>query len=206
MKCKKVRKNLSAYADGELKPRPRDRIAAHIASCRECSAELSRIQEVARAAKASVRSVVSAKEPPSDLRRQVMQALSPIPSPRCIPIPVRKLAAGAIVLSVVSGLFGAGLVGLRPGSEGNTLRRTVAVQRRVIAEAQRDSQTARAELLTVKARLSRTERELRVALVRSGELARVLAQAPGEEPRLVRPAITSLEMPGAQSLLANGFF
>ena len=205
MKCKRILKNLSAYADGELKPKLRDRLTTHLASCEGCAAELSRVQKVAHAARASLRTIVSTKEPPSDLRRKLIQSLPPRPAPRRVFIPVRRLAA-AIILAFVAGSISTALLRLRSGLGPDALRRTIAVQRRAIADTQRVLRTAQEQLLAVKAKLTRTEQELRIASARIAESGPLVAQSIGEERRALRPFLSSVQMPGAQNLMENGLF
>jgi len=46
MKCKDIQKRLSAYQDGELKPKEQERIAKHLRDCRACQAEFARLERV----------------------------------------------------------------------------------------------------------------------------------------------------------------
>ena len=46
MKCKDIQKRLSAYQDGELKPKEQERVAKHLRGCRECQTELTKLGEV----------------------------------------------------------------------------------------------------------------------------------------------------------------
>ena len=46
MKCKNIQKRLSAYQDGELKPKEQEIIARHLRDCRACQAEFARLERV----------------------------------------------------------------------------------------------------------------------------------------------------------------
>jgi len=46
MKCKDIQKRLSAYQDGELKPKDQERVAKHLRDCQACQAESARLERV----------------------------------------------------------------------------------------------------------------------------------------------------------------
>lgn len=46
MTCKKIRRHLSAFADGELSEKLARQVQAHVTSCANCAAELARLQRV----------------------------------------------------------------------------------------------------------------------------------------------------------------
>ncbi len=46
MKCRIVKKKISAYQDRELKPRVQEEVACHLAECRECRAQFARLEQL----------------------------------------------------------------------------------------------------------------------------------------------------------------
>lgn len=206
MKCGKVGKNLSAYADGELKSKLRQRVERHLALCEKCAAELAGLKELTEAARATLRKMVSAKAPPHDLRERVMQAVQPIRASRPILIPVRKLVVGAALIALASGsCVGVGLE-LRFRSEREVFRRRIAEQRSAIAVAEKDSATARAHLVETRTALRMMREQLRLAFAERIAIAEVAERAPAAGRSAWPPVLSSLQMPGAKSLLENGLF
>ncbi len=48
MRCPEIQKNLSAYADGDLLPAEREKVALHVRSCTHCAAELDNLRRLAQ--------------------------------------------------------------------------------------------------------------------------------------------------------------
>lgn len=46
MKCKDIQRRLSAYQDGELKPKEQEKVARHLRDCRACQVEFARLERV----------------------------------------------------------------------------------------------------------------------------------------------------------------
>jgi len=206
MKCRKVRNNLSAYADGELSSRLRRNFEAHLAACEKCAAELASLREVAETAKTSLRTIVSEKAPPHDLRERVMRAAEPAPLRRPVLIPAARLAAAAVVIALASGfLVGVGQE-LRFRSEREALRRKIAEQRHEITQAKADSGAARTQLTIAEARLAAVEKELQLASTAGKGGDRLVEEVPGPARRPWPPVFSSLQLPGAEGILSNGLF
>ena len=69
MYCDDVRKNLSAYLDGELDTATADAVSAHLSKCADCLSELEQLKTIAL-----LMQEVSEAEPPSALASSIMQA------------------------------------------------------------------------------------------------------------------------------------
>ncbi|MBM3459990.1 MAG: hypothetical protein FJX77_15825, partial [Armatimonadetes bacterium] len=79
MRCRGVRMQLSAYADGELAPRAARELEQHLASCEQCVAELARTRQIKR-----LTALVPTEELPAGLHSRLMTRLaytSPTPTP-----------------------------------------------------------------------------------------------------------------------------
>lgn len=205
MKCKKVLKDLSAYADGEVGSGLRERMERHLEVCEGCAAELSRLREVTDAAKRSLRAVASAKSPPQGLRERVMEATEPLRPHRAILIPAGRLAAGAIGIALASGLLVGAVQELRFRSERAALSETVSERSRELRTVRRDSEAARTQLSLTEAKLRRTEAALRLASSVQRESERE-GEGLSPEGRRPWPVLCSLQTPEAESLLKNGLF
>ncbi len=206
MKCRKVRDNLSAYADGELRLRLRRRVETHLAACENCATELSRLVEITDAAKTSLRRVFSDKAPRSNFRERVMQATEPVRVRRPILVTAGKLAAAAVTIALASGLVVGGVQELRFRGERAAFRQKDAEQRRALVLATADSKRASAQLRKAEARLSKVETQLRLATAIRKKDDRLVEEGPSRRPRSWPPMLSSLQMPGADSLLKNGLF
>ncbi len=205
MKCEKVQKNLSAYVDGEVCSRLRQRMEKHLAGCAMCAAERDAIEKVAAAAKSSVRAWASDKEAPRDLRAEVMDRLEQSPARRVVVMPARRLAAAALA-SLVAAFFLGILFQSGFSSQGQALRNEIAECRAALRVARTNRDEARAELTFARTRLGTMDEELRLAQRRIDETERLAAQVPGGERYVWRPVLSSLQMPGARALLENGVF
>jgi len=206
MKCRSVQKNLSAYADRELRRRLRRQVEKHLALCEKCAAELLCLEKVDQAAKTSLRRVVSDKAPPRDLRERVMRAAQAVRARRPILLPVGKLAAAAVIIAFASGLIVGLVQEVRFRSERESLRQTIAEQRGEITIAKRDSGTAREQLIEAQARLAKMEAQLALASALRDDSKRLAEGAPGPRRRPWPPVICLLQMSDAESLLKNGLF
>lgn len=206
MKCEKVQRNLSAYVDGEVSDRLRQRMVQHLAGCPMCAAERDAIERVAAAAKSSVRARALDEESPRGLRAEVMSRLEQFPPRRVVMVPARRLVAAAALGVLVGGLL-VGLV-LESGfrSQRQALRAEIAGSRAELAAARAEKESARTELSAARAALSVVEEELRLAQERMDETARLASRAPRDERYTWRPVLSSLQMPGARALLENGVF
>jgi ferric-dicitrate binding protein FerR (iron transport regulator) len=104
--CKEVRRNLSAYADGELAPETAEEVRAHLNACTDCTAELDFHKRLSK-----VSSDAFAKTPFND--NLVNAAFSRITERRVVAVRssvFRRIAlAAASVLAVVSIIFLASL-------------------------------------------------------------------------------------------------
>jgi anti-sigma factor (TIGR02949 family) len=198
MNCSKIRKNLSAYADGELGARPRRKINRHLAHCEKCAAELAGLEEVTQTAKHSLQSVVSGRVPPADLRNRIIGAAHRLRPPRPLLVPVRRLVAGAAIVALASGLFAGFVIGSRFRSERENFRSRIAELDRALALAQVDNVVAQARLVEARAKLMDAEQQLRLASAKA-----LQPTLPGAA-RLWPPVLSSIQKPDVQSLLENG--
>jgi len=206
MKCEKIRKNLSAYADGELGGKLRQQIAGHLSVCEKCAEELSSLEKIAGMAKSSLREMVSAKVPPSDLRAQVMRAVESEKAPRTVMISVRRLVAGTALVALMAGFLMGIVLESRFRSQREVFRREIAEQRRILDIAQSNANGNRTQLLAARATLIETEEKLRLAQRRASEGDQIAAETATGKRYAWRPVLSSLQMPGARSLLENGLF
>ncbi len=205
MKCKRVLENLSAYADGELGSKLRRQIGMHLAVCERCAAELSRLEQVTDAARASLRRIVSETAPPDGLRERVMRATEPMRPHRPILIPVRTLAGAAAIIALMSGFLGSVVQESRSRSEREAFLRKIVEQGRELDRARGDSQAARTQLMIAEARRSAMGDQWRVASAVPKE-SDVVTEGRSPGAGSWPPALSSLQMPGARSLLKNGLF
>ncbi|NQT81826.1 zf-HC2 domain-containing protein [bacterium] len=206
MKCKKVQKNLSGYADGEVRPKLRQRLERHLTVCEKCAVELSRLEAVTQAAEKSLLRVVSTKAPPPELRERVMQATQSLWPRLPVMIPAGKLAAAAVTIALVSGLLVGVAQELRFRSKREDFRREIAEQSRGLTLAKRDSGTAREQLTEAQAKLSEMEAQLALASAVRDDSDRIAEVRPSPDRRLWPPVLCSLQMSDAESLLKNGLF
>jgi anti-sigma factor (TIGR02949 family) len=206
MKCEKVQKNLSAYVDGEVGLKLRQRMEEHLAGCPACAAERDAIERIAAAASSSVRLRFSEKEAPHEIRAEVMRRLAQSPARRVVVLPARRLVAAAALGVLVGGLL-VGFV-LESGfrSQRQALRAEIEGSRAELAAARAEKESARTELSAARAALSVVEEELRLAQQRINETTRLASRAPRDERYAWRPVLSSLQMPGARALLENGLF
>lgn len=77
MKCSKVRKEIKAYIDGELRPWTRLLVARHIANCEDCGREMREMTELTNGVRTA-----SAVVAPNGLKGKVLGALTFEPSGR----------------------------------------------------------------------------------------------------------------------------
>ena len=101
MNCKEVRRNLSAYADGELALDKTQQVRAHIASCADCAAELDFLERLTR-----VSSDAFAKTPFNE--NLVNAAFSRITERKAVA--VRSIAFRRVVLAAASILVVASII------------------------------------------------------------------------------------------------
>jgi hypothetical protein len=204
MKCEKVQRNLSAYADDEVGQKLREQIAEHLAVCERCAAEFSQLDKVASMAKSSLRDVLSAKQSPSGLRAQVMRSIEPIPAPRMLVLSVRSLVAGAALISLIVGSLVGVVAGSRFHSERDTLRMEIAKQRQDLELAAGTASAAQKKLLAAHARADTLEEELRLLAQKASERDQLASETSTSYAR--GPVLSSLQMPGARRILENGLF
>lgn len=205
MKCEKVQKDLSAYVDGEVGLKLRQRMEKHLARCPACAAEREAIEKVAAAAKSSLQTRTLDKESPRDLRANVMNRLEPSSPRRVVVLPARRLAAAALASLIAAFLLGV-LLQSSFSSQRQPLREEVAECRAVLKATSKERDRAKRELATAQEALGLVEEKLRLARQQIDETERLAAQPPREERYVWRPVVSSLQMPGARALLENGVF
>ncbi len=205
MKCEKVQKNLSAYIDGEVSSRLRQRMVMHLARCPRCAAERDAIQKVAAAAKSSVRAWAFDRESPQDLRAGVMHRLQQSPARRVVVLPVGRLVGGALAGLVAAFSLGI-LLQSSFSSQGQPLRNEIAERRAALKATTKKWERVKKDLASARATLSLVEERLRFAQRRIDEGTPLASRAPRDERSAWRPVLSSLQMPGARALLENGVF
>lgn len=100
----RLRKNLAAYADGELSSRDAAAVERHLAACEPCSAELDGL----RLASAALKELPALDAPRSfALTPDMLGAPTPQPRPRVIPAyqPGMRLAAAGLAVALVVVVF-----------------------------------------------------------------------------------------------------
>jgi anti-sigma factor RsiW len=102
MNCEEARELLEAYHDGELKPQTRSAVAAHVAQCADCAAELASVGALSGAIKS-----VGAFPVPESLRRNVERLAADSKHANTAParrFGFRALAASHIAVAAAAGL------------------------------------------------------------------------------------------------------
>jgi anti-sigma factor RsiW len=204
MKCEKVRRNLSAYADGEVGEKLRGQIAEHLSVCERCAAEFSQLEEVAGMAKSSLREMLSAKRLPSDLRPMVMRSVQPIRPPRVVVLSVRNVVAGAALISLIVATLVGVVLGSSFRSQRDALRVQIAEHRRALNAATSEATAVEERLMVTQARTDALEEELRLAVEKVSDRDELASET--SRAYAWRPVFSSLQMPGARRLLENGLF
>lgn len=122
MWCKRVRSQLSAYADGELGAAEGRQVEAHLARCADCAQEHASLQRLVR-----LTTAIPLEEIPSDLHAAIIRRLSvdrPSPRPAARPaFPLRLSVFNPWMWTAVGGAAAALVMGLlqRPcGVEGSS--------------------------------------------------------------------------------------
>jgi anti-sigma factor RsiW len=105
--CKRTRKRLSAYLDGELAPGEEARVREHLASCRRCAAELDGLERLNAALGALEEATV-----PADFARRVRRAAARPTTRPSEPIPLGRWAAGRALTRVAALLMAAAGIGV----------------------------------------------------------------------------------------------
>lgn len=114
-----LRELLPAYALDALEPDEKREVEAHLPTCAECPAELRALRQVA----ADLATAVPAVAPPAALRRHVLAAVRPRPTPVLLP----RWGLGAVAAVLIVALAGLGL---------SLNRRLVALQEQLAAQEQ----------------------------------------------------------------------
>src|SRR5437879_964431 len=132
MHCANVRKQLSAYLDGELPVQLRVEIAAHLQHCQACLADLAKPRQLGDL----IGAVSFAKVPEGFAGRVISEARRRIVSPpraerasfqlirrwRSIPLTQRAAAAAVLIIGLSTGLF----MGWQTGSNHSAQALTLA--------------------------------------------------------------------------------
>jgi anti-sigma factor RsiW len=100
VKCSACKERLSAYQDGDLAPREAALVAAHLASCAECSAFSQRLAD---AESSLIR--LAPIEPAPDFTLAVMAKIAAMPLPARRPARIWWLLAADIVIWLAIGAF-----------------------------------------------------------------------------------------------------
>ena len=130
MKCNRVRKDLSAYIDGELSSRRRAAIENHLAECPDCKQYKESLSRVVESVRAVDRIEPSAEFWPATMRR--IRTLVKMPGP--MPVVAPRLAPALVACVAVAVCFVAGWIVLSvdraaPGPGEHGTGRSTAVGR-----------------------------------------------------------------------------
>src|SRR5947209_5354610 len=99
MWCLKVRKQLSAYTDGELAPAAASVVEEHLAGCARCAAEERELRQLAR-----LTALVPEEELPAGLHARIMTSLAYADAAPHVPAPVRRpILVGPWAAAALSG-------------------------------------------------------------------------------------------------------
>jgi anti-sigma factor RsiW len=132
MRCRRSRRQLSAYLDDEVDPRPRASLESHLAACEACSAELARL----KAQSAALAEADRVPELPPDLWGRVLAALDEAERmPWHQRHRGRLLRAACVTACVVLGFAGGALVSWRAPALERASESTSIGERRLVAEA-----------------------------------------------------------------------
>lgn len=128
MRCFLVRRRLSAYIDGELRPRAAGKLESHLSGCPRCAAEHERMSEIHRWFAAAQRF----SAPPGFPAAVMAKARTrPERAFRPAPLLARFAAAAAVVLAIAAGAVSGGVLtgslGPHRSSEGATVMASLSL-------------------------------------------------------------------------------
>lgn len=106
MKCNRVRKDLSAYIDGEVSSRRRTATENHLAACPDCKQYKESLSRVVESVRAVDRIEPSAQFWPATMRR--IRTLGKMPGP--MPVAAPRLAPALVACVAVAVCFVAGWI------------------------------------------------------------------------------------------------
>jgi len=95
MKCKKISKNLSAFADGELAQAPSEQIKSHLKECSDCRGKLTEYEKINGILNARGKVV-----PPDNFEDRVLAKLKYAEISRPFPVFRFALAAALLLIAV----------------------------------------------------------------------------------------------------------
>lgn len=118
MNCRQIQERLTAYLDGELRPRDRQRVAAHLDTCAQCRAEQRAIVALRR---------LLADHPPMQTPVDFTYLARQIPVRSAVPLWLRGIPRALAGAAAVAGV----LIGVRqwqqPGRDEPIARRPPAI-------------------------------------------------------------------------------